>query len=95
MATKGQKFIKIPTEKKLEAVMEKIQKGSSYRYLGEKYGVSKKTVETWVQIYKRDGGLDISKKGRPRKEENIDYKERYEILKKFQDYLGEVDREKK
>ena len=45
-------------------------------------------------IFKR-WGLAIKKKGRRKKEENIDYKERYEILKKFQEYLKEVDQEKK
>lgn len=95
MASKGQKFKKVPLETRLEAVKERIETGKSYEYLGKKYGVSKKTVAVWIGIFKRDGGLDIRTKGRPNKEKNIDYKERYEILKKFQDYLGEVDREKR
>ncbi len=95
MAKKGQKFTKMSLEIRLEAVMEKIQKGKSFGYLGKKYGVSRKIVESWVRIYKRDNGLDISKKGRPKQEANIDYKERYEILYKYQDYLGEVGQEKK
>jgi len=95
MASKGQKFKKVPLETRLEAVKERIETGKSYDYLEKKYGVSKKTVAVWIRIFKRDGGLDISKKGRPNKEKNIDYKERYEILKKYQDYLGEVDREQK
>jgi transposase len=96
MATKGQKFKKVLLEQRLAAVKEKIEQGKSYNYLGEKYGVSWQTIATWVRIYKRDGGLDIRKKGQqPKNQENIDYKERYEILKKFQDYLKEIDREKK
>jgi transposase len=63
--------------------------------LGSKYGVSKNTIKTWINIFNRDGGLDIQKKGRRKEDGTIDYKERYEILKKFQNYLGEVDREKK
>lgn len=95
MASKGQKFQKVPLELRLEIVKDKIEHGKSYRYLGDKYGVNISTIKTWVQIYKRDKWLDVRKKGPAPKEENIDYKERYEILKKFQDYLLEVDREKK
>jgi transposase len=94
MAKKGQKFIKVPLESRLAAVKEHLDKGKSYRYLGQKYGVSKKTVEGWVKIYKRDGGLDLQKKGRPTVN-NIDYKERYEILKKFLDFLEEEEPDKK
>jgi len=95
MASKGQKFKKVSLEIKLKAVKEHLEEGMSLAYVGKKYNVSENTVRTWVSIYKRDGGLDISKKGRPKKEVNIDYKEKYEILKKFQDYLEEVDQEKK
>jgi transposase-like protein len=95
MASKGQKFKKVPLELKLKAVKERMEMGKSFKYLGDKYGVSRKTVFTWVGIYKRAGGLDIRKKGRSIKEENIDYQEKYEILKKFKDYLEEVDQEKK
>jgi len=95
MASKGQKFKKVSLELRLRAVEEHLEKGMSLAYLGEKYGVSRHTVRTWVSIYRRDGSLDISKKGRPNKEVNIDYKEKYEILKKFQEYLKEVDQEKK
>jgi transposase len=76
------------------AVKEHLEKGKTYRYLGDKYGVSPKTVEGWVRIYKRDNGLDIKKKGRPR-EENINYKERYEILKKFLEFLDEEEQDKR
>jgi len=94
MAKKGQRFKKVALDKRLEAVKEHLEEGKSYRYLGNKYGVSPKTVETWVRIYKRDGALDIQKKGRP-KEENIDYKERYEILKKFLEFLDEEEPDKR
>lgn len=95
MASKGQKFKKVSLETRHKVVQERIEQGKSYSYLGSKYGVSENTIKTWVSIFKRDGGLDIQKKGRPKKDGTLDYKERYEILKKFQDYLGEVDREKK
>jgi len=95
MASKGQKFKKIPLETRQKAVQERLKEGKSYNYLGEKYGVSKETIRTWVRIYKRDGGLDVRSKGRQKEDGSIDYKERYEILKKYQNYLGEVDRDKK
>lgn len=95
MASKGLKFKKIPLEVKLEAVKEKLEMGKTYPYIGKKYGVSRNTVKTWVRIYNWDGGLDVNEKGRPRKEVNIDYKEKYEILKKYQVYLKEVDQEQK
>ena len=94
MAKKGQKFKKVALEKRLAAVKEHIEDGKSYRYLGDEYGVSPKTVETWVRIYKANGGLDVKQKGRP-KEENIDYKERYEILKKFLKFLDEEEQDKR
>jgi transposase len=95
MASKGQKFKKVPLELRLEAVKGYLNERKSYRYLGKKYNVSWKTVQSWVRIYKRDGGLDIGKKGRSTKDIDTNYKEKYEILKKFQDYLEEVDQEKK
>jgi len=95
MANKGQKQNKQSLEVRNKAVKEKLDEGRSYEYLGKKYGVSRKTVETWVKIYKRDGALDIRKKGKPKKDKNIDYKEKYEILKKYLGFLEEVDQEKK
>ena len=65
-------------------------------YLGKKYNIPSHTIDTWIRIYKRQGNLvnDIyHTRGRP-KEENIDYKERYEILKKYQVFL-KAQRERK
>ena len=95
MASKGQKFKKIPLEIKLEALNERKELGRSYSYIAKKYGVSYETVRTWARINKRDGGLEVSHRGRPKKEENINYKQKYEILKKYQRFLKEVDQERK
>ncbi len=54
-----------------------------------------KTVQSWVRIYQRDGGLDIQKKGRPTKSETRSYKERYEILKKVLAFLDQESAKKK
>lgn len=95
MARKGQKFEKYSKELRLQIVHEKINEGKSYAYLADKYGMSWKTIETWVRIFRRDGSLDVRKKGKPKQDKGSDYKEKYEILKKFQEFLKEVDQEKK
>ena len=95
MASKGQKIKKVALEERIRIVKEKINGGKSYQYLADRYDISRKTIETWVYIYRRDGGLDIKKKGRMSEKEKADYKTRYEILKKYLDYLKEVEQEKK
>lgn len=94
MASKGQRFEKYPLDLRLKIVKEKIEVGKSYSYLSHFYNINVKTIVTWVHIYRRDGGLDVRRKGRPT-EEDISYKERYEILKKFQDFLEVVEQKKK
>jgi transposase-like protein len=96
MASRGQKFQKYPIELKAEVIRAKVESGHGYKYLSQKYGIPEGIINSWVYQYRQANNQTISKKrGRPKKEENIDYKERYEILKKFQKYLKEVDREKK
>lgn len=95
MARKGQKFEKFSKEIRLKVVHEKINEGKSYSYLSKKYGMNSKTIETWVRIFRRDGSLDVKKRGKPKQDSTQDYKEKYEILKKFQGFLKEVDQEKK
>ena len=94
MASKGQKFQKVPLETRLHIVKLHLNDGKSTYSLARQYRVSHKTVETWVRIYKRDGGLDIRRKGR-RPSSDIDYKERYTILKKYLAYLKDVDETRK
>lgn len=96
MASKGQKFKNYSEELKIEVIKAKVELGHGYRYLSQTYRIPEGTIRTWVYQYRLDDNKMIKKKrGRPQKEENIDYKERYEILKKFQEYLKEVDQEKK
>jgi transposase-like protein len=65
-------------------------------YLGKKYNIPSHTIDTWIRIYKRQGNLinDINHTRGRKIEENIDYKERYEILKKYQAFL-KAQRERK
>ena len=94
MASKGQKFKKYTTEFKEKIIQEYLsgETGGS-RSLSKKYGIPCGTIDVWIYKYKKRGNLTTLKRGRP-KGENIDYKERYEILKKYQTFL-KAQREKK
>jgi len=94
MASKGQKFNQYTPEFRNEIVLQYLNKNKSYGYLANVYGISKKTIETWVRKYKQGNSLMSDNRGRPRKEEDIDYKEKYEILKNYQAFL-KAQREKK
>jgi len=84
MAKKGQKFKKYTAETKRE-VLEKYFSGkSTAKMLGEEYGIPKYTVKTWIRRYRQSEHVIVDTRtgnsGR-KKESEIDYKERYEILK--------------
>ena len=96
MASKGQKFNKYSIELKEEIMRKYLNNEGTSNYLSKEYNIPLKTVKMW--IYKINKNINIteikkSKKGR-KKEENIDYKERYEILKKYQAFL-KAQRERK
>ena len=94
MASKWQKFNQYTPEFRNEIVLQYLNENKSYGYLANVYGISKKTIETWVRKYKQGNSLMSDNRGRPKKEEDIDYKERYEILKNYQAFL-KAQREKK
>jgi transposase-like protein len=97
MAKKGQIFKKYDLEFKRKIVLEHKTTGMGSKGLARKYDLNPNTIQTWIRIDKRYGELGVAKRGRSttKSDENIDYKEKYEILKKFQEFLEEVDREKK
>lgn len=90
MAKKGQKFNKYPPELVSE-ILNKYHSGEgSARSLGIEYNISRKTIETWIAKQKK--GIEVTVGHRKAfsgrtKVENIDYKERYEILKKYQAFI--------
>lgn len=99
MATKGQKFKNYSKEIKEEILKRYFDEYVPTTALSEEYGISPKTIQNW--IYKSKQGKDILtdhrqlNSGRPKKNDmDIDYKERYEILKKYQAFL-KAQREKK
>ena len=93
MASKGQKFKKYTPEQKETILIEYIS-GKSSTYLSKKYDVPSKTIRVW--LFNTKHGKIGGKRGRPSKKNLTleDYKERYEILKKYQAFL-QARREKK
>ena len=99
MARKGQQFNKYSKEFKEELLRKYHEEYISAKALSEEYGIPLQTIKGW--LYKAKQGKDIFtdhrqfSSGRPKKEEgDIDYKERYEILKKYQAFL-KAQREKR
>ena len=97
MAEKGQKFKKYNDEFKNKILKEYLsgESGGSVS-ISKKYNISRYTIDTWIRKFKIQGNLenDINKNRGRKKEEDIDYKERYEILKKYQAFL-KAQRERK
>ena len=83
-------------EFKNKILNEYLSGGESSNYLSKKYNISSNTIDTWIKIYRRQGNLinDINHTRGRKSESNIDYKERYEILKKYQAFL-KAQRKKK
>ena len=91
MAKKGQKFMSYDNDFREHVVQDYLNSNLGYEKIAEKYFIeSWKTVETWVRKYKNIGTTDNQKL----KNNEIDYKKRYEILKKYLAFLKE-EQEKK
>ena len=71
-------------------------KYGGYPQVAKMYGISHGTLSHWIDKDKKQGNQinDIHHARGRQKEENIDYKERYEILKKYQAFI-KAQREKK
>ena len=92
MAKKGQKFNNYTKELKEEILQRYFNEKISTVELSREYNISSNTIRTWIRKAKlgKDVLIDTvgSRSGRPKKNpDEIDYKERYEILKKFQDFI--------
>jgi len=94
MAKKGKKFNKYTEEFKEKILNEYLEGKESARTFGTKYAIPYQTVKTWIYQYRHPELKTGKKQGRPKQEETIDYKQRYEILKKYQTFL-KAQREKK
>ena len=96
MASKGQKFDKHSKELQ-ELIIEDLLNGESARYLARKYNIPRGTISNWqLKLRYPEKYLKEGKRGRPKESEltKEDYKERYNILKKYRAFLKE-QREKK
>ena len=92
MAKKGQKFKNYTKELKEEILQKCFNEKISVSELSREYNISSNTIRTWARKARHGQNVLIdtqdSRKGRPKKNpDEIDYKERYEILKKFQDFI--------
>ena len=87
---------KYTNEFKKKVIDQYLSGNESFYSLERKYNISNSTIKNWYyNFYKKNIDLLSLKENRGRKkEEQIDYKERYEILKKYQAFL-EAQREKK
>ena len=95
MAKKGQKFRKYSNEFK-EQIKEIYLSGRGTKNsIARDYDLPMKTVNTWIAKWNNPlkYGPKGLKRGRPKDSEN-DWKERYEILKKYQAFL-KAQRERK
>ena len=104
MAKKGQKF-RMFTNLEREEIIQKYMNGNySYQSLANEYYVNPKTVQTMVLKYRKTGRTSKLKPpgrsggcGKITSERELtkeDYKERYEIIKKYQAFL-KAQRERK
>ena len=81
-----------------QKIIDEYKSGNHGGYLSiaKKYGLSDDTVYHWIIKDRKQGNQinDLENKRGRTKNKNIDYKERYEILKIFQAFL-KAQREKK
>ena len=96
MASKGQKFNSYSDEQRMEIMNKYLSGNYSSSLLSKKYNIPVKTIKNWIYKFNHKN-YDLKSKVHlrgNRKENNIDYKERYEILKKYQAFL-KAQRERK
>ena len=94
MAKKGQKFMHYTNEEK-EEILNKYLNGIPSLQLEKEYGISSSTIREWKYKANHPELITRNKKGRQKQElTKEDYKERYEILKKYRAFL-KAQRERK
>ena len=95
MASKGQKFNKYTVEFRQHVVQRYFNGEGTRGSLSQEYGISENTINAWIRAYRNNIPIGQQERGKGRKKDSeIDYKERYEILKKYQAFI-EARREKK
>ena len=95
MASKGQKFNTYSSELKNEILSKYFSNQGTSSSLSKEYSVPRGTIKTWLRMVSKGKDINTNNRGKHKhKIENIDYKEKYEILKNFQAFL-KAQREKK
>ena len=98
MASKDQKFLKYTDDYRQE-IVKKLKDGIPATRLSKEYKISVYTIKTWKRKFINHPELYLNagqKCGRTKEKDltREDYKERYEILKKYQAFL-KAQRERK
>lgn len=91
MAKKGQKQQKYDDELIETIITERFKKGTSVKKLSMTYNVPEGTIETWIYKFNKRGTTERQRRGRPEIDPNQDWKEKYEILKKYLEFLEEEE----
>ena len=79
MTSKGQKFNSYSDELRIEVMNKYLSGNGSPLFLSKEYNIPLKTIKNWIYKY-NNKNYDLKSKiylRGNRKEENIDYKERY------------------
>ena len=95
MASKGQQFLRYTEDEKNE-IIQRYLKGESGYQLAKQYGIPVGTIKTWKTKIDHPEKITFKQRGRPKEKDltKEDYKERFEILKKYQAFL-KAQRERK
>lgn len=97
MTKKGIKPKRYSYEEKMEIVMEYLNDKQSTYTFAKRYGIPRTTIKSWIESYNKHGTVPKLTTGDYREPKSLsleDYKERYEILKKYRAFLKE-QRERK
>lgn len=99
MALKGQKFKNYSDSQNIkDVILEEYKIKRNIKELSERYEIPEGTIKTWTMKINHPNLYlgQNQKRGRPKEKDltKEDYKERYEILKKYQAFL-KAQREKK
>jgi len=95
MASKGQNFLNYTEEEKNEIIQKYCNGETSGYQLAKQYGIPVSTIKTWKYKIDHPEKITGNKKGRQRKDlTKEDWKQRFEILKKYQAFL-KAQRERK
>ena len=94
MASKNQKFNSYSPELKMELLNKYFSNLGTIGSLSKEFNVPTGTIKGWLSKTRNGKSITSDNRGRPSKQEDIDYKEKFEILKNYQAFL-KAQREKK